>query len=38
MAPPPLALRQRLVILAVTLTPLLVLAVWLGSKGFFSPP
>jgi hypothetical protein len=38
MAVPPLALRQRLYILAVVALPLLVLAYWLGGQGFFSPP
>lgn len=38
MAPPSLTLRQRLVVLAVVMAPLLLLGLWLGSKGFFATP
>jgi hypothetical protein len=38
MAAPPLGFRQRLAILAVVGLPLLLLAIWLGGKGFFSTP
>jgi hypothetical protein len=38
MATPPLGPRQRLQILAVVLLPLLLLGLWLTSKGFFSSP
>lgn len=38
MAAPPLAFKQRLAILAVMAIPLLVLAFWLGGKGFFASP
>jgi hypothetical protein len=38
MAAPPLAFKQRLAILAVMAIPLLVLAFWLGGKGFFTSP
>jgi hypothetical protein len=38
MAAPPLGPRQRLQILVVVLLPLLLLAAWLTSKGFFATP
>lgn len=38
MTVPPLDRRQRLLVLALVLLPLVLLAAWLGSKGFFSAP
>jgi hypothetical protein len=38
MATPPLERRQRLQLLAIVLLPLLLLGIWLTSKGFFAPP